>query len=416
MNVSSKDLKYFFSGSAFLGVSSLYGLVIPVIIIPYLIKVIGLGNYGLSVVAFSTTFFLSLIIDYGYAISGVNSLSKSRTDSEKSAIIIKALYTKAILFFSISLLFLLLMTLIPYLRVHATLFLLSLLIPFSSILNLNWALQGLQLIKGLSFVTILNKTIYLFGIFFMIKNPEDYIYINFIFGAGILISGFISLFLIKRKVNLRWVGFSFNELLIEIEGSAHYFVSNISVYISTSLYPIILSLFATNEIVGVFAAVEKIYNVMRAPFSIYINLMLPRISEMIEKSKHQAVRLIKKTYFFVVLFMLIALFLVWNFQQPIIAYFVEDYMVLSTRLLHLALLGLVIVIFNCPVYLLLLAMDEKKAIMRTFLSIPLIGMLTCLLAAKFYGAEGVFYTVLFVELLYVISLQWLYYRIAKNTK
>ncbi|MHA7059252.1 oligosaccharide flippase family protein [Aquimarina sp. M1] len=416
MNPISKDLKYFFSGSAFLGVSSLYGLVIPVIIIPYLIKVVGLGNYGLSVIAFSTTFFLSLIIDYGYTISGVNSLSKSKTDPQRNAIVIKATYTKTILFLCICLLFLLLMVTIPYLKKHTSLFLLSLVIPFSSILNLNWALQGLQLIKGLSFITILNKTLYLIGIFVVIKNPEDYIYINLIFGLGILISGIISLFLIKKKINLRRVGFSYNELITEIKGSAHYFVSNISVYVSTNIYPIILSFFTTNEIVGVFAAVEKLYNVMRAPFSIYINLMLPRISESIEQYKNQAVRLVKKTYFFVVLFMLTAIFVVWNFQQPIMEYFVKDYIVLSTRLLHLALLALVIVIFNCPVYLLLLALDKKKAIMRTFLFIPLIGMLTCTYMAKVYSAEGVFYTILFVELLYVISLQWLYYRIVKNKR
>lgn len=416
MNPSSKDLKYFFSGSVFLGVSSLYSLVIPVIIIPYIIKIIGLGNYGLSVVAFSATFFLSLVIDYGYTISGVNSLSKSKTDQEKNAIVIKAIYTKAILFFVITVPFLLLINLIPYLREYKTLFLLSLLIPFSSIFNLNWTLQGFQLIKGLSFITILNKTIYLLGIFFLIKSPEDYIYINFVFGAGILVSGFVSLFLIRRKVDLRLVGFSFSELIMEIKGSAHYFVSNISVYVSTNLYPIILSLFTTNEIVGVFAAVEKIYNVMRAPFSIYINLMLPRISDLIEQSRNHAVRLVKKTYFFVVLFMLIVIFLAWSFQQSIIEYFVKDYFLLSTHLLNLALLGLVVVIFNCPVYLFLLAMDEKKAIMRTFLFIPLIGILICTLAAKFYGAEGVFYTILLVELLYVFSLQWLYYRIVNNTR
>ncbi|WP_299900448.1 oligosaccharide flippase family protein [uncultured Aquimarina sp.] len=404
-----KDLKYFFSGSILLGFSSVYSLLIPLIIIPYIIGVVGLGNYGLSVIAFSTTFFLSLIVDYGYNISGVNSISKSKMDIEKSSIIIKAFHTKAILFIITIALFSLSVFVAPYLRDNIKLFLFSLFIPLSSVFNLNWALQGLQMIKELSLITVLNKTVYLIGVFWVIKQPEDYIYINFIFGLGVLITGVLSFFLIKKKIKILWVSFRYFEFLKELSGSTHYFVSNISLYISTNLYPILLNLFVSNEIVGVFAAIEKIYNVLRAPFSIYINLMLPRVSRLMEESIRKGIQLVKKTYIFVGCFIVILIALVWSFQEPLIEYFVKDYVLLSRKLLHIALFGLFLVIFNCPVYLLLLALDEKKLIMKAFLLIPLIGILSCLPLAKFYGAEGVFYSIVLVELLYVVFLNKIFY-------
>ncbi|MFD2563571.1 oligosaccharide flippase family protein [Aquimarina rubra] len=410
MKKLSNELKYFFSGSVFLGLSSAYSLLVPIVIIPYIIKTVGLNNYGLSVIAFSATFFSSLIIDYGYTISGVNSLSKSNSDEEKGRIIIKAIYTKFILFLGLLLLSGLLVLLVPYLREHCVLFSLSMIIPLSSILNLNWVLQGLQMIKPLSGITILNKTIYLLGIFLFVKNPEDYIYINFIFGIGILVAGLFSLYLIKRRISLPAIKFTFSDFVSEINESIHYFISNISIYISTSLYPIILSFFVTVEIVGVFAAVEKIYNVIRAPFSIYINLMLPRVSFAVEESLKNAIQTIKNTYVFVVGFVLITVIVVLNFQQEIVQYFIKDYFDLSIHLLQTACVGIVIVLFNCPFYLLLVAMDKRKAIMTTFLFVPIVGFITCLALSKFYGAKGAFYTIVFVEFSYVVSLLLLYYK------
>ncbi|WP_378180253.1 oligosaccharide flippase family protein [Aquimarina sp. SS2-1] len=413
MKPLSKDLTYFLSGSVFLGFSSAYSLLVPVVIIPYIIKTVGLNNYGLSVIAFSATFFLSLIIDYGYTISGVNSLSKSKSDDEKGKIISKALYTKLILFLGLLLLSGLLVVLVPYLWEHRVLFSLSMAIPLSSIFNLNWGLQGLQMIKPLCGVSILNKTIYLIGILLFVKSTGDYIYINFVFGLGAIAAGLLSLYLIKRRIPLSAIKFTFSDFISEINESIHYFVSNISIYVSTSLYPIILGFFVSAEIVGVFAAIEKIYNVMRAPFSIYINLMLPRISFKVEKSLKEAIVSIKNTYIFVVGFILIITLIVINFQIEIVRYFVKDYFDLSIHLLQTACAGIILVLFNCPIYLLLVAMDQRKAIMKTFLFVPVVGIITCLALSKFYGAKGAFYTIVFVEFSYVVSLNVLFY-VRKN--
>ncbi len=410
MKPLSNELKYFLYGSVFLGFSSAYSLLVPVMIVPYIIQTVGLSNYGLSVIAFSTTFFLSLIIDYGYNITGVNSLSKSKSTKEKGAIITRIIFTKAIICLFLFILFGITLITIPYLKEHWLLFSLSMIIPVSSIFNLNWAIQGLQMIKPLSGISILNKTIYLLGIFLFVKIPEDYIYINFIFGIGILVAGFYSILLIKRRIPLPAIKFTFSDFISEINESIHYFVSNISIYVSTSLYPIILGFFVSVEIVGVFAAVEKLYNVMRAPFSIYINLMLPRVSFVVEKSLRKAIQSIKETYIFVIGFILIQIMVVIGFQEGIVRYFVKDYFDLSIHLLQTACVGIVIVLFNCPLYLLLVAMDKRKAIMRTFLFVPIVGVITCLFLSKFYGAKGAFYTIIFIEFCYVVSLLLLYYK------
>ncbi|PQB08267.1 hypothetical protein BST83_14870 [Polaribacter filamentus] len=54
---NSVDLKYFISGSFYTGLSSVSGLMVPLLVVPYIISKVGLVNYGISAVAFSISFF-----------------------------------------------------------------------------------------------------------------------------------------------------------------------------------------------------------------------------------------------------------------------------------------------------------------------------------------------------------------------
>jgi O-antigen/teichoic acid export membrane protein len=53
----SVDLKYFISGSFYTGLSSIAGLLVPLMIVPFLLSKVGLSNYGITAVAFTISFF-----------------------------------------------------------------------------------------------------------------------------------------------------------------------------------------------------------------------------------------------------------------------------------------------------------------------------------------------------------------------
>lgn len=409
MKKISEDLKYFFSGSIFLGFSSIFSLAVPLIVIPYLIKTVGLSNYGLSVVAFSVMYFISLVVDFGYNITGVSELAKATSNEKKNEIIIYALCTKTILFLILLGGFLVALVFIPYLRTHFLLFLFSLLIPFTSILNLNWALQGIQKIKLLSLLTLLGKVVYLISIFLSIRSADHFIYINALYALGVFVSGLVSLYFIHKQICVRFVPFNMKRFWAEVRASGHYFVSNISIHLSLNLFPVILSFFVKSEIVGIFSVVEKIYNLVRSIFSIYINLMLPRISALVVSSLSRAVDVLKKTYVFVIAFVLLQIIIVFLFKMEIIGFFIEDFGELAATLLQISMLGIIILVFNCPIYILLLALDRRKEIMNTFLIGPLVGILFCTVLSKYYGIFGAFTAIIVTELFYAITLNYLYH-------
>lgn len=409
-----EDFKYFFSGSFFLGLSSIFSLIVPLIIIPYLIKIVGLSGYGLSVVAFSVMYFLSLIIDFGYVVSGVNMLSKSSSKVEKGKIIVYAIYTKAVLFLVLLICFILSVVFVPYLREHYILYSYSFLITFSSVFNLNWILQGLQKIKILSIVSVLSKTIYLIGILLFVNEKSDYVLINLIFALGILVSGIFSFYIIKKEIPLPLIPYNLRKFSEEIRASGYYFVSNISIYLSSSVYPVILNFFVSSEMIGVFSIVEKIYNLLRAIFSIYLNLMLPRVSSFVESSISKGTSQLKKTYIFIIVFVLLEIIVAWVFKYDIVLFFTKEFVPLTTSLLEVSLVGVLIVILNCPFYLMLLALDEKKVVMKTTIIGGFTGLILCSVLSLYFGISGAIYSMIATELFYSLTYVIIFFKIIKR--
>ena len=127
-------------------------------------------------------FFCSLVVDFGFNISCVNKLSK--TKENKSAIISNVIYAKALIF-----LLLIVLAIISYLilfdsKIEQKVYLTSLIIPLASVFNMSWALQGLQRIKAWSIIQSIGFLIYVVATFLLINSPDDVLFVNLAYGIG----------------------------------------------------------------------------------------------------------------------------------------------------------------------------------------------------------------------------------------
>ncbi|PQB08265.1 hypothetical protein BST83_14860 [Polaribacter filamentus] len=159
---------------------------------------------------------------------------------------------------------------------------------------------------------------------------------------------------------------------------------------------------------GVYSIIEKIYNLARKPFSIYQTFMLPKISQQIQIDKEIAKKTIKNTYFFVILFMFIEVVLIYWFREEIIEYFTLTNVSLLKNLLIFSLIGIVLVIVNCPIFLYLTALDRKQVLMRISLTAPVFGIIFGVAFIYTFGITGSIFTVIFIELYYTVSLLLIY--------
>jgi len=398
-----KELRYFFSGAYTIGLSSVFSLLTPIIVIPYLIKTVGISNYGLSIVVFSISMILSIVIDFGFNITGVNRITKDRSKNNVIKTVISITFCKTFLFTVVLAASGLAFFLIQGIRSYFVLFMYSLAIPFSSIFNFNWALQGLEKLKLLALITVLGKAIYLGLVFCLIIEPKDYIYINGCFGIGIIIAGFFAGRLILKEYPINdKVTLQKSLIIEEFRSSYHYFISNISIYFSSFLFPVIVGMFTNIEMAGIYSIVEKVYNFSRAIFSIYQTIMFPRISNLIEGSVSSAKKAVKNTYAFVVLFVIFEAIIIFVFNQQIVQYFTTEHIDLTKKLLNMSAFALLFVAVNCPFYLLAIASDMKEKIMNTFFVLSLIAVFCCCILVYLFGLFGALWALIFTEALYSV--------------
>ncbi len=396
-----KDLRYFFSGSIYSGLSSLIGLLAPLIVLPHIINTIGLTYYGISAVAFTVSIFLSLVVDFGFNISCVNKLSK--TKENKSAIISNVIYAKALIF-----LLLIVLAIISYLilfdsKIEQKVYLTSLIIPLTSVFNMSWALQGLQRIKAWSIFQSIGFIIYVVATFLLINSPDDVLFVNLAYGIGFLSSGFFSLIYLTTSHKVFLSRLKIRAVLEEIRDSYHFFLSNVLSYATLFFLGPLTGAIISYEAAGIYSILEKIYQLMRKPLSIYQTLMLPKISGILEFDRFRALSLIRKTYPFVVFLILIQSVVIFFYKEEVIIFFTLDNVELLNRLLSISFAGILMVMANSPIVLLLMALDKKRTLMYFSLSGFVLGVILAVPLIKTYGVLGTVYTLLFIESYFAIS-------------
>lgn len=390
-----KDLRYFFFGSIYSGLSSLIGLFAPLIVLPHIINTIGLTYYGISAVAFTVSIFLSLVVDFGFNISCVNKLSK--TKENKSAIISNVIYAKALIF-----LLLIVLAIISYLilfdsKIEQKVYLTSLIIPLTSVFNMSWALQGLQRIKAWSIIQSIGFLIYVVATFLLINSPDDVLFVNLAYGIGFLFSGFFSIIYLTTRHKVFLSRFKIRAVLEEIRDSYHFFLSNILSYATLFFLGPLTGAIISYEAAGIYSILEKIYQLMRKPLSIYQTLMLPKISEILDFDRFRALSLIRQTYPFVVLLILIQSAVIFFYKEEVITLFTLENVELLSRLLSISFAGIIMTLINSPVALLLMALDKKRTLMILSACGLVLGAVLGAPAIKIYGVTGTVYTLLLIE-------------------
>ncbi len=391
----TKDLRYFFFGSIYSGLSSLIGLFAPLIVLPHIINTIGLTYYGISAVAFTVSIFLSLVVDFGFNISCVNKLSK--TKENKSAIISNVIYAKALIF-----ILLIVLAIISYLilfdsKIEQKVYLTSLIIPLTSVFNMSWALQGLQRIKAWSIIQSIGFLIYVVATFLLINSPDDVLFVNLAYGIGFLFSGFFSIIYLTTRHKVFLSRFKIRAVLEEIRDSYHFFLSNVLSYATLFFLGPLTGAIISYEAAGIYSILEKIYQLMRKPLSIYQTLMLPKISEILDFDRFRALSLIRQTYPFVVLLILIQSAVIFFYKEEVITLFTLENVELLSRLLSISFAGIIMTLINSPLALLLMALDKKRTLMILSACGLVLGAVLGAPAIKIYGVTGTVYTLLLIE-------------------
>jgi PST family polysaccharide transporter len=267
---------------SFVSLSILQGFayLIPLIILPYLVRVLGIEKYGSIYFVYAIIIYLRTIIAYGFAFNGTKKIAQAKDNLELLENVFNNIFFTKLFLLIISLLLLfLLVFFIPIFYSNYYLFIVSSTFLLGEFLTPIFFFQGIEKMRYITIFSLIGKGAYLFLTLFFVKKPDDYILVPLFEGGGLIFSGILSIFLLRFKYKIRFFLPKFSIIAQELKDSGYTFLTIILPNLYTNTSTLLLGVFSGNSAVGYFNAILKPINVISSFNDILTRTFFPFLSK-----------------------------------------------------------------------------------------------------------------------------------------
>lgn len=373
---------------------------LALLIMPYLINVLGISNYGLYSFAFAIGMYLVIITDYGFGFTGVRLISVHRDNINKVSRIFHSIQIiKIIILVFVLIIYTLAIVFIDVLSVNKELFFLSYGILIGQTIIPVWFFHGMEKMKFITIVNLIIRFTALILILIFVKQPED---INFAIASqafGFSFAGLLSIYLAYRNFNLKFRIPKISEIYKMLISNRFMFFSSLSLSVYKNFNVVLLGFLSTTIEVGVYSAAEKIIKAVQsliAPLSqaIYPNMSL-KFSKL--KSNESVSKLfgLSKLYLVPLLCIILLLILFENFIIGFLGITNHNFSKVFFVLLPLIVLGSLNYLFGI---IGLVNLNKEKLFNRVTITGGILNLILCWFLSENYGAIGAAIAILIAEL------------------
>ncbi len=195
-------IKNFFS----LSVLKLINAVLPFVTLPYLIKVLGMQQYGAIVLGLALIAYFQAVTDYGFNLSATREIAKHRSSNNQLTLIYsKIMYTKAYLLTFVLLILIPVILIVPQFKEDLIVYLLMCLMLIGETLFPEWFFRGVEKMGYIAGLNLIVKLSFTIGVFGLINTPEDYWLYPLLLGVSYIAVAIISHYIIFKNFKLRIV-------------------------------------------------------------------------------------------------------------------------------------------------------------------------------------------------------------------
>jgi PST family polysaccharide transporter len=389
----------------FLSFLQIANYIFPLIILPYLVRVLGPEKFGLIAFAQAFIAYFQIITDYGFNLSATREISINRENKEKVSEIFSSVM---IIKFFLLLLSLGLMTIIVFsfkkFRQDWLIYYLTFGMVLGQTLFPIWFFQGMERMRYITFLNVLAKLIFTIAIFIFVKRSSNYLYVPLLNSLGFILAGVLALWIVLKDFGVGFRMPSWEATKDEFKNGWHIFLSTTSINFYKNNSILILGLFANNEIVGYFTIAKRLIDVLNQIAGVISQTIYPYISYQISINYQKTIQFLHKVGLLIALytFILGVIFFVFSSKITYIvsgAYFSES--ILSLKLMAFVPMFIGI---NVPAVQILLGKRLDKKFLRAVLIGAVLDIILNFLLVPVFSYIGSCITVITVELLVTILL------------
>ncbi len=265
--------------------------ILPLVVLPYLIRVIGMEKFGLIAFAQSLVQYFLILTDYGFSLSATKTISLIGEHKRKTSAVFSSVMTVKLIFAGISFITLCaIIYFVPKFRNDWLVYILSFGAVVGSTLFPVWFFQGKEKMSYIAVVNVISGLAYAICIFIFIKGPGDFLLVPLLNSLLSIISGILGLYIAFRKFRLEFILQKYGDIKRELRTGWDIFISILAVNAYTTTRVFAVGLLTNNVITGYYSLAERIANIIQTfPMDSFTRAVYPRISNVFAKNKQRAV-------------------------------------------------------------------------------------------------------------------------------
>ncbi len=380
-----------------------------IIVIPYLIRTIGIEKWGLIAFAQSFILYFGTIVGYGFHLIGVRDISQNRDSIEKlGKIFYSILATKTLLFIISSIIYFSIVLSFKKFNSELLLFTFNFFYILGYSFYPDWFFQGIEKMKFSTILGSIARFSYVFLVFIFIKEPDNYVFVPLLNSVSVILMGISGLFLAIFKFKIKFYFPKIRDIILQLKEGFHIFLSQLYLSLYSNSRVFILGIFTSSGIVGNYALAEKIINIMGIPLGIFANAIFPRLSLKYKENINNFKKIFKICILFSVLWAIILCSGNFIFGKFILSIFAGDsYNNIALYSLYVLILGLFfnqISVFLTQNFILI---DKMKIFSRIYLISTFTGLISLLIMTPLIQYKGIaIASVLFEMTIFIVSIYY----------
>lgn len=412
----SENNKRLISNIVSLGSLQIVSYILPLITIPYLIRVIGLENFGLISFVLAFTMYFVLLSDYGFNLSATKQVSDSRGNRQEYSRIFCEVLTVKFILMAFSFVILCSLMVFDYFNNHAIVYFVTFGVVIGQALFPVWFFQGMEEMKHIAIINIVSKTVFTVLIFVFVNVEDDYWIVPFLTSLGFIIGGGYALVKAVIKYNIEIILPEKNRLFFQFESGWHVFLSRIYVSMYTTTNIVFLGFMTSNVVVGYYAVAEKIIQALSGLFGPIIQAFYPYLANVYKNSKDDFFLLFKRFNIFFLISATLLAGISWLFSDFIVALIVGELDENVVLLFAILLFSIITAPFGPSFTNGLLVIGESARVSKVVMNTMLINTMLAVPLIYYFEAVGLAFAWIIGQVIHVLLYMHEYRKITKEMR
>lgn len=252
---------------------------LPLILIPFLIRTLGMNTFGDWVFAGLFVSIFRTFVNYGFDLTATRAVSVRREDRMFVSELCATVVITRLVIFVLSCLILLGLA-VAFMNIWNVVLLaqLSMLVLIGEAVFPIWLYQGMENMAAITQLRLGYRALFVLLVFLLVHGPQDVLLIPIIEAIGSLVAGLIALYLAFFRYGLSLRLPSPSSIMRELKSGASVFVSILAVHFYTTINSVLLGAIQGTVAVAQYSIAEKVYSAIRGMLGPVVQALFPGLS------------------------------------------------------------------------------------------------------------------------------------------